>query len=486
MFSLQTPRATAPVSNDAAAAKPREPSSRLRDSCQACAASKVKCPKEKPSCSRCESRGIPCQYFFIKPPGRRRDKDKSKAKNTAAAAAATKSNSSSAQSLSPSASNDFNRPGSEGDMIMAVAPPAPGGLLSLDMPPDPLLGLEGSAGNMSNLATTLSPPGSIVMDEISQEDFTIDDTLMSPLMDFGTETSDMEFFMSVMDNTQSCFLPTPAESTIISPTTRRDIASLLISCKNTQPGSTAQSISSTNSLSSPVLSFTPSDNPASKVQCLSEHGSCLVQALDFLKHLSSASTPPPSPATGSTASQNSMTTTAKARQQRSQHDFWAQGQLAESKTIIESISNMLTCSCCADDNFLLNIIGMTVLKLLARYAVVARMQGGGGGPQLDKSSSTSSRLARSIPPLPSGPRDDGDVLRMRAQLVLGELHPVQRLINELSLRLTSASEDVSRGSQETTVTAASLSAAILHQIEGDLRRSFSQLSAAIITKLRQS
>jgi Aflatoxin regulatory protein/Fungal Zn(2)-Cys(6) binuclear cluster domain len=47
-------------------------SSRLRDSCHNCALSKVKCPREKPSCSRCKTRGITCQYFVVKRPGRRR------------------------------------------------------------------------------------------------------------------------------------------------------------------------------------------------------------------------------------------------------------------------------------------------------------------------------------------------------------------------------------------------------------------------------
>ncbi|KAF3763199.1 hypothetical protein M406DRAFT_262336, partial [Cryphonectria parasitica EP155] len=41
-------------------------SSKLRNSCHSCAVSKVKCPKEKPTCSKCESRGIACQYFLAR------------------------------------------------------------------------------------------------------------------------------------------------------------------------------------------------------------------------------------------------------------------------------------------------------------------------------------------------------------------------------------------------------------------------------------
>lgn len=43
---------------------------KLRDCCQSCARSKVRCTKEKPSCSRCETKGIPCRYLQSKRPGR--------------------------------------------------------------------------------------------------------------------------------------------------------------------------------------------------------------------------------------------------------------------------------------------------------------------------------------------------------------------------------------------------------------------------------
>ncbi|KAK3901816.1 hypothetical protein C8A05DRAFT_16058, partial [Staphylotrichum tortipilum] len=36
---------------------------KLRDSCTDCASSKVKCSKEKPTCSRCARRGVTCIYM---------------------------------------------------------------------------------------------------------------------------------------------------------------------------------------------------------------------------------------------------------------------------------------------------------------------------------------------------------------------------------------------------------------------------------------
>ncbi|GAB7330919.1 hypothetical protein MBLNU13_g02440t1 [Cladosporium sp. NU13] len=47
---------------------PRQP--KLRDSCIACSASKVKCQKEKPTCSRCSERGIKCEYATSRRTGR--------------------------------------------------------------------------------------------------------------------------------------------------------------------------------------------------------------------------------------------------------------------------------------------------------------------------------------------------------------------------------------------------------------------------------
>lgn len=47
---------------------PRGSHMKLRDSCHACASSKVKCHKEKPTCSRCRKRGITCEYFAHRRP----------------------------------------------------------------------------------------------------------------------------------------------------------------------------------------------------------------------------------------------------------------------------------------------------------------------------------------------------------------------------------------------------------------------------------
>ncbi|KAJ5726148.1 Aflatoxin biosynthesis regulatory protein [Penicillium malachiteum] len=47
---------------------------KLRDSCNACSASKVKCNREKPTCLRCAKRGLVCEYLVTRRAGRKHDK----------------------------------------------------------------------------------------------------------------------------------------------------------------------------------------------------------------------------------------------------------------------------------------------------------------------------------------------------------------------------------------------------------------------------
>ncbi|KAK7995699.1 hypothetical protein PG990_014472 [Apiospora arundinis] len=321
------------------------------------------------------------------------------------------------------------------------------------------------------------------------------DAVMSPdLVDFGTELTDLDFFMSVMDTTYC--LPTHESPTISTP--RKDIASMLIPGKSAQPGLMTEPLSAMHRMGSlspsPVssngqISAGPSRNSTSS--CLSEEGSCLTQALGFLNN----SPPPDAPGTLSALAQTMPHPHGKSQ------EAWVQSVLVESKRIIEVLSGTLACEC-ASDGFLLNIVCMTVLKLLARYAVVVEWCPGAGGCSLAAAAAGdahlekpfTSRLARGLSSNImyeakrvaevvgyEGTRGEDDAGRMRAQRVLGELHPVQRLINDLSPRLKFASEEARRS--ESMITP-SISVSVLQQLEVDLRQSLSQLSASVIHRLR--
>ncbi|KAI1486578.1 aflatoxin regulatory protein-domain-containing protein [Biscogniauxia mediterranea] len=56
----------------ALAASTSPPTPKLKDSCHNCATAKLRCSKEKPTCSRCEKQGKKCQYLATKRAGRKR------------------------------------------------------------------------------------------------------------------------------------------------------------------------------------------------------------------------------------------------------------------------------------------------------------------------------------------------------------------------------------------------------------------------------
>ncbi|PIB00654.1 Aflatoxin biosynthesis regulatory protein [Cercospora beticola] len=62
------------------AARSRE-TVKLRDSCEICASAKVRCSKEKPSCSRCINRGLKCEYGLSRRNGRSATNNNSSSSN---------------------------------------------------------------------------------------------------------------------------------------------------------------------------------------------------------------------------------------------------------------------------------------------------------------------------------------------------------------------------------------------------------------------
>lgn len=79
---------------------------KLRESCGVCAASKVKCTREKPTCARCVARGLDCQYLESRRSGR-------PAKNAASRYVehASHATTSSSSSLLASISGIWTKPG---------------------------------------------------------------------------------------------------------------------------------------------------------------------------------------------------------------------------------------------------------------------------------------------------------------------------------------------------------------------------------------
>ena len=220
---------------------------------------------------------------------------------------------------------------------------------------------------------------------------------------------------------------------------------------------------------------------------------CLMQALDLLRKFSSAKT------TGCILlkGQNDETIMTNVGNGVT---LSTQTVVAENQQTFDIIRNMLQCSC-MEDSYLLAMLSMIVLKALERYAAAARKQFGRTGEKADKPSASTSTQEQ-VQQMTSG--GDGSVGRLEAQLILGELHCVQRLVKQLSPKLKTrvvgaggkGGENVERAMSRGDLQVPSLSeggmakapfsATIFEQLDVDLRKALSALSSEIIDMLRQS
>lgn len=467
---------------------------KLRDSCQACAMSKVKCPKEKPTCSRCESRNLACQYIFTRRPGRRRDTNRHQSN----AAVSTKS---------PSSIDAENGLPVEKDTIQAMQPSVGACFLSPSITPP---AASSNYFDMSPQAMSIpaSPRPDHVFATEASDVFSVlgEANMFSALADFGSDGNDVDFMMSAMDSPFGM----PVMDSHAMAEAHNDIGSLLIPPQGINMDLPSSDISSSiGPISAPsrVNSFAPDlqvlaagNSEVARATDTSSCG-CLTQSLDLLKTLSAQ----PASQAGLPGPESQETPDALT------YGSSSHSVLTENKQSIEAVSERLTCTACAGDNFLLAVLSMTVLKILERYAAAARgAQSGGSGAARpnDQEAERASRLANSI--LASSkdqmvvlsrtyntPRNRG---RKAAQLVLSELHRVQRLVNQLSPKLRQPKEaerrtlepelefwgrqSMSRGYDPGPT--APFSATTLGQMESDVRKSLSALSSEIINGLRQS
>ncbi|KAK7698686.1 hypothetical protein SLS64_012297 [Diaporthe eres] len=318
--------------------------------------------------------------------------------------------------------------------------------------------------------------------------------MFSALADFGSDGNEVDFMMSSMDSPFGVPIMDGHTMTEV----HDDIGSLLIPPRGINIDLPSPDISySTGPISAPsrTSSFAPdiqvlaAGNPKAARATDTSSCGCLTQSLDLLKTLSAQ------PASQTGLSGPEPQDTPDALIYGSSHSI-----LTKNKQSIEAVSEWLTCTNCAGDNFLLAVLSMTVLKILERYAAAARPS--------DSEAEKASRLANGI--LASSkdqmmvlghtyntPRSRG---RKAAQLVLSELHRVQRLVNQLSPKLKRPKDaerrnldpdlelwgrrDVSCGYDPGPT--APFSAFTLGQMESDVRKSLAALSSEIINGLRQS
>ncbi|KAK1082537.1 hypothetical protein LTR33_003853 [Friedmanniomyces endolithicus] len=441
------------MSKDAPATHSEDNNSvRLRNSCRSCANSKVRCNKAKPTCSRCEDRGIDCQYLQSKRPGRVPSRlqpsqpvDHPRTSDGPVIQPATSGNNNSAPASFPLSLEfgleDYGADDSRQRTDSAFSIPSTG-TNGADFFATPLGGDVNSnmfyVGNAS-----IAPMGSI------SEASHMEDTMTSEWTNGELNLLDQLDLNSWWSPDEECITDFTNDSSSLRAS---DYTSLAAS---TEPSSLAPSSSSStvqlkdllettvtsrisgqdrNQLPPPLQShLSGPGRPASSTR---SRCACMAQALDLLKNLSSTESPePPHPSMES----------------------YTQRVLMENQQDIDANLAMLACRACSNDRFLLMILLMIAARILGRYVAAAASC---GPPTLGSASSEmpstthgeeeatlvsdhADRLMEMsrawggfcmMLPAARGVAGAQSPSREAVQRVLRELHRVQRLLAQLSIR----------------------------------------------------
>ncbi|KAL5333311.1 aflatoxin regulatory protein-domain-containing protein [Aspergillus crustosus] len=439
-----------PLSDTSSATNSQQPR-KLRDSCIHCANSKVRCNKEKPICGRCARRRLPCEYKVSRRTGRT-----SRASNTLSVGAAALSTGPMGLEQTDIAMNTTASARSESFDISGSSQtslPTPNSTM-----PAPLYSPVHSVHETPDLWHSFLSPSAM------NDDFSSLISLTADVGDvFGAIPESPGFNQCDVDRlagegfgrsdliAEHTLLPTPAASSV-------------------------------DSWSSGVNS----------AAC------CLTTVVNILTTLF-----PSTPATCNHAGNG-----------RTPSGTWTpETVVSENRQVVESISHVLDCSC-SHDPYIISIVSLVVFKVMGRYSAAARtpasaMDHGRGYEsamitQHNERNPYGSDEHTSHTPTISGGycADIRNQNRMVAQLVLGELHGVQRLVNALSSRVESfqlrdchcsASLYRARGSVGTienalaaAVQSSPLSSSTFSHLEGDLRNRLRAISAETIEMLRQT
>ncbi|KKK21821.1 hypothetical protein ARAM_004348 [Aspergillus rambellii] len=166
--------------------------------------------------------------------------------------------------------------------------------------------------------------------------------------------------------------------------------------------------------------------------------------------------------------------------------------IADNKQIMDTIQTVLECRC-AQDEYVVTLVSLIVLKVMGWYVAAARdrpsgavrdggMDWEGGLHSRRPSSSSFDEEVLHLPTIIGGYCIDGHhQSRMAAQLVLSELHRVQRLLGRSSVLDSGGPLPMLPGPGISP-----LSSNTLSHLEDDLRRRFRAVSSETIEILRRA
>ncbi|KAL5051903.1 hypothetical protein BDW71DRAFT_193411 [Aspergillus fruticulosus] len=423
----------------------KTPPVKLRGSCHACALSKLKCSQDKPTCTRCVKRGTTCQYLASKRAGRKQGRKSGSFKPfpTMKTDYPTSGNKDDDRRELTEASTEIMQYCLQQDRNLEIyrrnhchqrTPSYPESIPSLLSSAGP--------GTSATSPLTFGPP--------DYEGF-----LASPVSISLLDAPDMDYFpgtdMSVSDMDgfpePSSFFP-PGEPM---PMLEDNIL---------KPGFVYSPLQTNPPSVPPTPGVTSIGSPQ---QCF-----CFSRALTLLRELF------PSPSLSCVVTSND---TSNANSPTIEQ------VITKNEQTLQEITEIIECSC-SEDDYTLTIITLAVFKVLAWYSAVAHIS------PAPKNSQTLEPIDRT-PAVIRGYNIEGeDRERMAAQLVLGELHRVQRLTSSLCQRLKD------QGSCE-TLASSSISGVnskghdsvlpfhLLDRLAADLGVRLRGLSSEIVDRLRR-
>jgi hypothetical protein len=414
------------------------PDRKLRNSCDACATSKLKCSQDKPTCTRCAKRGLFCEYVVAKRGGRKssnRSSISSDKNNQDTANAAM--NDLQLSSLSSWDSCSFSNPGT--DYLHSPE------LVQYATKPNLSASSSSSSGMLHDFFTPL------------------DQTMSSTSTSTDTEP-EFEDIFSTADFFQPGF------------DAGQNVSKSLSNGFTGFDDSVSELLGLSMSTSAPKMSTSPSldmhgytDFRTAETPC-----SCLVVALGLMKGLF----PLPS---------NGCMSRATRGVGKSSQVPTVQAVIAQNETTIESVGTMLKCSC-SQDGYLLSVMALIIFKVLGWYEAVARKS-----PGHSRQTSPFEQVLQSPGVVGNYCLEGDDSPRMAAQLVLSELHRVRRLVDQLSskLRLQAAKNKLEAETEPPDSCALDndmhlpLSSVMYDQLDTDLRKRLKTLSWEMINRLRR-
>lgn len=449
--------------------------SKLRGTCHACASSKVRCSKQKPTCSRCVKRGTICEYSIAKRPGRRNENHSSERASPTTDAA---------QSL-PDSSWTNVQPASS--RINFTALPN----LSQSSPIQNTC--VGPSDAFSDLLSTEESSTSCLFSNVTAD---FDELFALPTpssiqqrLNFDSSGRPRCTSNFADSSDQSNSNPTNASSFAVP----EDTISVFGQHLSEFPNSQTQSSSSTKRRLSA--------NDSQRYLEAEWSCCCLIRVLELMKQLSRTGLTP-------FTSQN-------------EQEYGGSGnQLTTTKTIIsknketlDAVGEMLQCSC-SEDSYLLAILPLIIFKALDWYAAAAvgrttpaavgqetaSQKSFPGEQQHQRKSRRSSvhskrmphRLQQSAVPA-TDELDSEDSGPTACQLVLSELHRIHRIVDQLSSRLKDYGQRKSRQTEPWGAgtiyldweTSLPFPGIMLDQFERELRKRTQGLSLEIINMLRR-